>query len=439
MKGQILVAGAAIVLVAACGSPQSTPSAKDSTPHVDISRGETLTEETQVRNNCLMFEPLTTNYEPPSNVVVLFGLETCDGQPKPGISAEQFIIKEDGEVISLFESGQAILPSEMGFRLGAILVLDMSGSIILSGNLELLKSAATEFIAKLDDTHEISVYTFDGRKNLQALLAPEGGTLVQAVEDLSFPECTSKEDCPAELPVCHKSGATGFCVGDPSTNLNGAVLAGISLLDDQAQQTPETTIFAGSLVVFTDGTDQAGIVSSAQAAEQVASSEHTVFSIGLGGEVDKVQLQAIGKDGTTIADNAEEISSAFDGIAQLIGDRASRFYVLGYCSPKRAGEHTLSLTVEGYSGAPLTYPFNAEGFEAGCDASMIADPCGQTHCGTGKMGLLCGECAADEQCEEGVCHKIGCQPSCNGKSCGDDGCGGYCGECSNGEYCHEGA
>lgn len=326
-------------------------------------------------DDCLRFQYLSGHFEPPSNIVVLFGLETCDGKPKPGIKADQFVIGEDVAGFSV-EAEAIVLPTEMGFRLVSVLLLDMSGSIAVSGNVSKLKTAAKDFVDNLEGSHDVLLFTFDGRQELQPLLAVDQEGLVGAIDALGFPECESKAVCPADAPVCHK----GFCVGDPSTNLNGALEKGLSVLDDQEMQTPEEAIFAGSLVVFTDGTDQAGIIHNEVAVGMVNGSVHSIFSIGLGGEVDKNQLEALGKDGTAIAEDAEQISTAFDKIAQVIEERASRFYVVGYCSPKRAGEHTLNLSVEGFSGAPLVFPFNADGFEAGCDAEMISDPCGGKDC-----------------------------------------------------------
>jgi len=395
-------------------------------------------QETAGGDKCLKFELLSGNHQPPSNIVVLFGLETCDGQPKPGIKAKEFVIKEDGKVISQYESGQAILPSEMGFKMAAVLLLDMSGSIIASGNLEPLKDAAVQFVNKLESTHDVFVFTFDGRKQLLPL--PAGGDAgVSAIKALSFPECTSSAECPEELPVCHKAANAGYCVGDPSTNLNGAVEEGLSFLDELKGQVTGTTTFAGSLVVFTDGTDQAGIVSDSSAVSSVNSSGHTVFSIGLGGEVDQSQLDGLGKDGSRIAEDAEQMSSAFDEIAKTIEERSKRFYIVGYCSPKRAGSHELTLEVDGFSGS-LSYEFDADQFEAGCDASAIADPCGDKECGTGEMGLLCGTCKAGVSCVNGQCET--CVPSCftaegSIAECGDDGCGGSCGQCGAGKVCME--
>ena len=59
---------------------------------------------------CLQFDLLEGRAQQPSNIYLLFSVETCIGNPKAGISAEEFEINEDGELISIFESDQTILP-----------------------------------------------------------------------------------------------------------------------------------------------------------------------------------------------------------------------------------------------------------------------------------------------------------------------------------------
>ena len=48
--------------------------------------------------------------------------------------------------------------------------------------------------------------------------------------------------------------------------------------------------------------------------------------------------------------------------------KGTRYYLLSYCSPSRAGKHKLmvKVTFKGKSGS-LEHEFNAKGFRAGCD------------------------------------------------------------------------
>jgi len=70
-----------------------------------------------------------------------------------------------------------------------------------------------------------------------------------------------------------------------------------------------------------------------------------------------------------------------------------------------------------------------------CDPDCVPDCLGR-ECGDNGCGAVCGRCAANEVCEDGLCV---CVPACAGKDCGDDGCGGECGACPAGQQCVAGA
>ncbi len=111
----------------------------------------------------------------------------------------------------------------------------------------------------------------------------------------------------------------------------------------------------------------------------------------------------------------------------------SERYILGYCSPKLAGEHNLSIAVlkDGATlGTSAGAPFNASGFDspfATCSPTTFQTACNGKECG----GLLCGSCGGVERCDgDGQCFN-----ACIGKECGPDGYGGSCGTCSSGWSC----
>ena len=159
---------------------------------------------------------------------------------------------------------------------------------------------------------------------------------------------------------------------DDSTNLNGALVSTLSLL--QAQLSASDVAWKdGAVVLFTDGTDQAARVSSATAQQAVLSSSQHVFTVGLGGEVDERALQGLGKDGYWPVARAEQLDAAFVEIAGRVARLANRFYVLEYCSPKRNGTHTLKVVAtidspkDGVLTGSLTGQFDATGFSSGCE------------------------------------------------------------------------
>jgi len=300
---------------------------------------------------CVLFEVLDGVSTKPSNIMLFFGLQNCKGEPILGLEAEDFTIKESGNPISQFESNLRILPRCTGFDLATVLLLDMSASVIDSDQLPIIQSASKGFIEQLaSDQQLVAIYVFDGRPAPELLIdfTNEKEKLFEAIDSLNE-----------------------FEVLDNSTNLNGAIVDTLDVLDlyfeDSIALQQE-----GSLVVFTDGTDQAHIVDDPSLIQAVQESKHKVYSIGLGGETDEEHLLALGKTGSVFPEKSEEVVGAFNQIGEQILLASQRFYVIGYCSPKRNGEHTLSLQVGDHVGA-LQAVFDAEEFGPGCDAEVIAE------------------------------------------------------------------
>lgn len=303
----------------------------------------------------------------PSNIYLFFSVENYAGEPLTGLREEDFEIYEDESFISLYESRQTILPNPSLYTLDTVLLLDMSGSILESETLEPLKDSAQLFLSKIsgNEGQEVAIYLFDGRETIRELIGftKNVSALQTAVESLS------------------KSAIINDPEYDISTNLNGAVEQGLALLDAKREDIAAGQLFTGSLITFTDGTDQANRVPDSEAVEAVRKTVFYSFAIGLGGEIDESHLSALGKSGFAWAENTAELDSAFNEIAQDLQRESSKHYILGYCSPKRKGDHEVTVKVRGYSGS-LSHSFNADGFAGGCDPRDILegfDP-GQGQC-----------------------------------------------------------
>ena len=313
----------------------------------------------------LRLTPLNVQAEPPANVEVLFQVQTATREPISGLALEAFSIFEDGEPISRFEASATIQPRSEQFRSATVLLLDFSRSIVDSGNLPVLQDAAASFVRELlpptsDPDYgeaEVAVYGFDGSETI-GLIVPfsfNADEVVLAIENAS---------------------ADDFIDGS-STNLNGAVVAGIGVVQDEVDRLAgDVRIAVGSLVTFTDGTDTAGRVSLSRATSAVstASSEQVrgvnvfnAFTIGLGGEVDETALEQLGPALSVQANNTAELEARFREIAARVEAEANSFYVLEYCSPKRAGTHTLGIRVAARGSAGfLEERFDASRFTTGC-------------------------------------------------------------------------
>jgi hypothetical protein len=289
---------------------------------------------------------LDGSVQKPSNVAVYFTVETSDGEPVAGLEAESFNIYEDEQIVSKHESKQTILNPEVAAEHLTILLVDMSGSVTESGDVPTIVEAAAAFSEKVGRQQKVAVYAFDGRTNIERItgFTSSGGAVESGVARLA-----------------------SFRSRDPSTNLNGGVIQALSELDKQMRRSSAPLRF-GTLVVFTDGTDRASRVSRDDLYEQLDQTEMDIYVIGVGSEIDEDELGAIARTELIMTKNREEIADAFAQAADRIEAMSKRYYLLGYCSPARDGDHTVRIeaNADGKSGS-LVYEFNAKGFQPNCN------------------------------------------------------------------------
>lgn len=298
----------------------------------------------------------------PGKVSVFFRVSDDLGNPVAGLTAQNFTIYEQGRndacfnTISTSESQARISPNSQIFTNHTLLVLDLSNSV-LSGSLQELKSASTSFIQNVmpaveSESFKMGIYWFDGEDVLHELqpLTPSRSALTAAIE-----------------------GITQEISNDPSTDLYGAVIKSTDIAEDLLRASAQdNTIGAASVVIFTDGTDQASRYSEQSALKKVMEADANIsfFTIGLGAEIDSSVLEEIGKTFSVFAGNKEELEITFNQLSQKVSERANSFYLFEYCSPKRdgSGENNLVIRVirDGQQGAVQT-SFSADGFTAGCE------------------------------------------------------------------------
>ena len=296
-----------------------------------------------------------TAADKPSNVAVYFKVEDQSGEPVGGMTAEQFEIYEDGELVSVHESQQTILNPEVAASHYTLLLVDMSGSVVESEDFPQISEAATLFTSEVEKNNMVAIYAFDGSEEVHKIsdfTGSAGGAQARA------------------------NSLSGFSPKDPSTNLNGAIVQGLEILDEGLEKA-ENPLRIGTLVVFTDGTDRASRVPESEMLDAVNASPYDVFAIGLGEELSEKDLQKIGKSGTALATDSSEIQAAFETIGHRIEQLTQSYYLLSYCSPARAGQHTVTIkgkhTPEGKNkevSGELETEFDAEGFDKGCDPNQ---------------------------------------------------------------------
>ena len=288
---------------------------------------------------------INSQQKKPNNVWVFFTV--MDGKdPVGGLVADDFVISEDGEVVSKFESKQLIQNPEVAAVMYTMLLVDMSGSITESGQADALVDAAKSFAERVGKTQKVGVYAFDGDEKIHSVVPfTEAQGSVQGGLD----------------------GLRKYKPKDPSTNLHGGVVEGLRTLHTELEKDKRPLKF-GTLVVFSDGTDRAARVTRDQMKDEIGKDQYDdyqMFAIGVGAEIEKAGLGDIGRDGTELAQDQSKVKEVFDKVAGKIEAQTKRFYLLSYCTPARKGEHEVTVQANRpnpKSSGSLDYKFNAEGF-----------------------------------------------------------------------------
>jgi von Willebrand factor type A domain len=300
----------------------------------------------------LQLTPIKMTQQRPSNVAVYFKVQTQQGDPVGGLTAEGFRIYEDGQLVSRYESKQTILNPEVAAVHYTMLLVDMSGSVTESGNGEAIVPAVGAFTDHIEKQQKVAVYAFDG--------SPELTPIVPFT------------DQPSNVKAGVQQLAT-FKPKDPSTNLNGAIVKALDELDNALGKASQPLKF-GTLVVFTDGTDRANRVPESTMRQHIREKPFDVYAIGLGAEIKEPQLAEIGKSGTAMAADKNAVIKAFDDVGARVEARTRSYYLLSYCSPSRAGKHEVRIEAvlkesqgtNEHTGS-LRSDFDATGFQPGCD------------------------------------------------------------------------
>ncbi len=300
----------------------------------------------------------------PGKVSILFKVSDSQGNPVSGLTASQFTIYEQGRnddcfnTISSSESFARISPNSQVFSNNTLLVLDLSNSV-LQGSLDELKTASTSFVNNVMPTDEtdafkMAIYWFDGEDKLHLL------------NDFT----SSTTELTAAI-----AGITDDISNDPSTDLYGAVIKSATIAEeliDEANSLQDAPIVAASVVIFTDGTDQASRFTEESALNAVNNANQNIsfFTIGLGAEIDQAILEDIGKTSSVVASNAAELETTFNQISARVSEQANSFYLFEYCTPKRDGSGENNLVIQLTNGTlqgAVQTKFDATDFTGGCE------------------------------------------------------------------------
>ncbi|HKO91493.1 MAG TPA: vWA domain-containing protein [Polyangiaceae bacterium] len=294
----------------------------------------------------LQLTRINSEQRKPNNVWVFFTAQKGE-EPVAGLGAEHFKIYEDDALVSPYESKQVIQNPEIAAVMYTLLLLDVSGSITESGQIEALVDAAEMFSERVGKTQKVAVYAFDGADKIHGIV----------------PFTQAEQAVKGGL-----AGLRSYKPRDPSTNLHGAVVQGLQRLKTDLDRDRRPLKF-GTLVVFSDGADRAARVSREDMRTAIADpayENYDLFAIGIGekAELEQAQLTDIGRDGTEQGDDRAKVKDAFDRIAGKIESHTKRFYLLSYCTPAREGEHVVRIEIEDekIGKGSLEYNFQAAGF-----------------------------------------------------------------------------
>ena len=307
-------------------------------------------------------------------LALFFTVDDCAGRAVTGLTASDFVLLEDGLPLSS-EAQASVLPSD-GRGIFVSLVLDLSSSV--EPVVPELLDGARAFLDALEAA----------RLPVQLQISAFGGGAAATVR-----KAYSLDIPAARLAIDQLASWRPADVG--ATNLHGAVVQAIG--ESAAAQAAFLSrnlggaFASGHVVVFTDGTDTAGRVTLSQAQAAVSGSADEFYMVGLEGlDYNDAALTAIAPANHLFRAATEaQLAREFAALANRIAGQATRTYLLGYCSPKRAGSHEVSIQVAGAENrSTASYPFDANGFDGTCRASAFATVCEGNQCG----GLGCGAC-----------------------------------------------
>lgn len=231
---------------------------------------------------------------------------------------EYLSLLENGLPVSKQESFVEVDPvSSLSSSYTTVIAVDISSSI--QNSLEPIKAAIKDIIvdengeSKLLPKQQVAIVTFDADVVFETEPTQDLNTLIAAIDSIE--------------------------VGGPSTNLFGAIEASVNRWTNQIsiQQ-----MSYGSLILFTDGNDSSALVSKEDALS--AAADKDIYFITIGDETDQSVLEEFTSTKNIL--NLDNIDDVADSLYAAI-DKAQTYenglYVISYATPKRAGEHTLTI------------------------------------------------------------------------------------------------
>ncbi len=251
----------------------------------------------------------------PDFVDLMFSVTDKNYKGVDNLSNLDFIIKENNVQVSPSESYRYVFKTNtIPYNIRTVLLIDNSSS--LENSLNEVKQAALTFVDNKTLNQDVAIYTFSDKAYLLQDFTKDDVLLRKAINDIEL--------------------------GYSSTNLYGAFITGLSRVYDYFST---EMIQKDFLVLFTDGDDTQNSHTLQEAIN--ARGNKSTFIVGLGSDLTPNILNQLANPGPFYkADKISDLKTAYQKVQQDIQNYATSFYWLNYMTPKRSGNHSLTIEVK---------------------------------------------------------------------------------------------
>jgi hypothetical protein len=321
---------------------------------VSVVTGLMLTQACQLFFGAARIDELAIGASKPSNVAAFVSV-TRKGKPVSGLPASSFALTENGQRINADTSKLQLIEPARYAAFHAVLLIDLSQSTQPAAR-QVLAKAAAAFVRRSRLGQSVTVVAYDGSSKVQII-----------GEFPLDPHATAPEQVDALVSLTP---------ADPSRNLRGAVAQGLEILNRRLDAS-NGAVKLGTLAVFTRGPDLAGRFADNDLEAALKGNTNRLVLIDVTGDKQDSTGERVSEAGVVHAETSDTLPIAFEEAATLVDGLRDQYYLISYCSPSRAGQRKLEVTVsvpdtEGKDDTDtFTTSFDATGFTADCDPQRV--------------------------------------------------------------------
>lgn len=268
-----------------------------------------------------------------------FSVLDSDGRAISDLRASDFSVRENDIGLNEQESALRILRAQEAISVPVVLLLDMSRSVIRAGSLNRLKQAANIVVSAILPEQELAILVFADSTRTLSNFSSNKESHRSAIESLVQQEGNSTNLFGAMIQAygLWQDGVARPLVGDagvapPADAFNAPASAA------------SPALVVGMLIAISDGNDTASVASLTEVID-ARENKNTLF-LRAGEDLDLVVANQLATLGVLdITDSNAELQQELTATLLRASQLNEALYVAEYCSPKRAGEHQLSLSV----------------------------------------------------------------------------------------------